>query len=260
MGLSKQFRRRVASDLEMWTNTPFARLIPLGDVGALRLGGRFDTDADTTLGEKGIDIGDPLVGQFFSIAWQSIDDNSFEMAVKAEGESLPASSLPAAKAGLQIKFGKKGNYVFQAAEAWIERIPDTAEIHRKLAEARRDKRIRFNDRIVMGVLKAKRARLLMSESSEAEIELEASANFSSLVDAGLQLGVKRQKGSVANITVDGNKPTVFFMTLARVRRGGAISGLAPLHAHAPAIDEDAAPILVEVVSPLLEDPELLQAD
>lgn len=216
-GLSKRFRKRAADELEMWTNQPFTTPITLGDMGVIN-NGRFDTAEATSLQALGIDIGEPLTGQAQKLSWQASDDSSLDFTIKAKGENLPGfTAVAAADAGFLLKFGKKGSYLFETDEAVIQRIDETEAFHAALVKARRAKRIRRADRIVVSVLKAKRVRLYLSETREAEVEAKASANFASIVEAGVQFATKRSKGSVLELSTLDDAYSVIFMKLVRVR-------------------------------------------
>jgi hypothetical protein len=225
-GLSRQFRRRVAEDLEMWTNQPFTTPLMLGDIGSIS-GGRFETSTATSLQDLGIAFGAPIEGPSSPIRWQSNRDGSFALTFKAKGDP-PIGGLAEADIGVSISFGRKGNYVFQANDAKISRIQETSELHEALAQARAQGRLSMQDRIVMSCLTAQRAKIYVSETSEAELALSASAEFASLVDAGVELKVKRQRGSILEIDVDAQQPVVFFMKLVRVRRWGDIHSVRSL--------------------------------
>jgi hypothetical protein len=216
-GLSRSFRRRAADELEMWTNQPFTTPITLGDIGVIN-NGRFDTAEATSLQALGIDIGDPLTGQAQKLSWQASDDSSLDFTIKAKGENLPGfTAVAAADAGFLLKFGKKGSYLFETDEAVIQRINETEAFHAALVKARRDRKIRRPDRIVVAVLKAKRVRLYLSETRECEVEAKASANFASVVEAGVQFTTKRSKGSVLELSAIGDGHSVVFMKLIRIR-------------------------------------------
>lgn len=221
-GLSRSFRKRAARELEMWVNQPFTSPLALGDIGTIN-GGRFDTAEATSLQQLGIAIGNPLVGQPQKLSWQSSDDSDFELLAKAQGEDVPGfSALAKADAGFRLTFGKKGSYLFETDEAVIERIDETEALHHSMVAARKAGKIRASDRIVVAVLKAKRARIYLSETRNTQIEVKASANFRSVVDAGVEFTLKRSRGSVLEINAFGDAASVIFMKLIRVRWLGGI--------------------------------------
>lgn len=120
----------------MWVNQPFTTPIGLGDMGTID-GGRFDTAEATSLAALDIPIGATLVGQPQRLAWQSSQDDAFEFAVKAQGESVPGfSAIADADAGFRVNFGKKGSYIFETDEAVIERIDETEAFHAKWCRTR----------------------------------------------------------------------------------------------------------------------------
>lgn len=230
-GLSREFRRRVADDLEMFVNQPFTTPTVLGDIGSLERG-RFETSTASTLGAIGIETGQPLQGQPFSIRWLSNRTGSTEVTVKAEGVP-PIGGLAEAELGLQFRFGRAGSYYFEAEDAVIRRIAETPQLLQSLSAARKSGTLSRRDRIVTEVLVARRARLLIAETKDAELTLAASAAFKSIVDAGVGFSVRRSRGSVLSVEVDAEEDVVFFMKMIRVRRWGRAMPVRALEFAAP---------------------------
>ncbi|MEM9456599.1 MAG: hypothetical protein AAGF11_20645 [Myxococcota bacterium] len=236
-GLSRQFRRRVADDLEMFTNQPFTSPLTLGDIGSIEQG-RFETSTAPTLQSLGISPGSSLAGPEFAIRWLSNRQGTTTLTVKAMG-TPPVAGLAEAETGLHLQFGRKGSYYFEAKDAVISRIEQTPRLHREIAQARRQGRISRHDRIVMEVCQARRATLFMAQTRGAELTLSASAAFTSIVDTEVTFNTRRSKGSVLTIDIDSVQPVTLFMKLIRVRRLGEIIPVRTLAMAQPMATADA---------------------
>ncbi len=221
-GLSRQFRRRVSDDLEMFTNQPFTSPLVLGDLGSLLRGGRFETATATTLPDLGIELGAPLVGPPSALRWISNRGGTTILTIKVKG-APPVAGLAAAEVGVHLQFGRKGTYYFEAQDAVISRIAETSQLHQAIASARRAGRISRRDRIVTAVCQARRAKLFIAQTKDAALTMAASAEFNSLVEAGVTFNTRRSQGSVMTMDIDAEQPVTFFMQLARVRRAGTMA-------------------------------------
>jgi len=184
----------------------------LGDVGVLS-GKKFERV--TTLAKLGVSFetraGVP--GEDFA----HTSGESVELRVKVSGEALPGSTLELGKAGASVSFTDSGAFVFQASAPAQDEIEDLHALERAL--------LRHEDWqpewcVVTRLVRAGRLTVLVSESSNASVDIEAAADLKtsavSLADAEVGLEVKHQKGQVTSVlSAVGTTP---LLGLSRMRK------------------------------------------
>jgi hypothetical protein len=240
---SRQFRREVAKRLGMFVSPIVQTPVALGEIGILRGRGHFER-AGLSLADLGIQIGKGLeVEGSPSFLWCSS-----EMTFKTKKHEIAGTSLPADKPGLILKFQTRGDYLFVARNAVIERIRPTVGLQNALLEDREQGVLRRNDQIVTAVLKAERFVLLMAESDTAEIQVcLPDESPLSIVDADLDTHITHRKGSIADFSNELDEGNVLFMSLGRVR---------DLQVDDSPVERTEPPHIIETLSPWLEDEEL----
>ena len=219
-------------------NWPIGTPIELGDLGRVSRG-LYVTEGVGSLKSLGISFGDVDDPSPDAIDWQYAEDSELELAVKAKaGDNVPAwSGLDKGEIGFSAKFGRKGSYRFVVPDLRWKRIEVNAKLEAALKQARRNRLIRRRDRLVVGIGVAKSYTLLISTSSEANIDFTANANFKSIADAEAKFTFKRSKGAVEHYVA--KKGGALFLRLARIRWSGAVGGgLESLESVPAAADEE----------------------
>jgi len=217
----------------------------LGDVGTLN-GKKFERF--TTLAALGVTFetrkGDP--GQDYA----HTSGSSVDLRIKLGGEALPGSTLEVGKAGASVSFASSGAFVFQASAPAQDEIEDQLALEKALLEHPKWKPEWC---VITRLVRAERLTVLVSESSNAEVEIEAEANLKvssvvPLAEAELGLVVKRQKGQVTSLlSAVGTTP---LLGLSRMRQSWVDWLLSrDPHLGRAGLDDDAAP----PKEPLLED-------
>lgn len=191
------------------------------------LGFQFDPAQDV------VEDPSPTPIDFVSSRGVSID-------VKLEGEtnnSLP--NVPKAKAGIRIQFAKEGGFALKAAESYEPRIRDIHRLKQAIERANKEKRWPDNYMVVTSLLHAPYADILISETSNCSIELQAEGDANGapieLGKVSIGFAVKSISGSILNMLGSRNVNPAFRLWGLKSRwfsagnKAIAPAGIEPLH-------------------------------
>ena len=150
--------------------------------------------------------------------------SSVSIKLKAQGETLPGTSIPNAKAGALVEFSSEGAFVFQAAAPAVREIEDQVrladDILRLYRKLENGKRAWPEDWcVVTELMTASKVTVLVSSSGSSKIELSADgipAGQAPLATLGGALSVVTQRGEVTSVLAEANLTPLF--RVSRVRR------------------------------------------
>jgi hypothetical protein len=249
--------RRARRERFGWVNWPLGTEIEIGDLGRTD-GGRFDTLEATDLGDLGVQFDtDPSPYQP-SVNWQYQQDSGFELFIRGKRtdtrESPEFSSLGNAELGFSVKFSKQGSFLIEVPKVRWERIRMTSALRAELKSLRRQRRIRFRDRLVAGLGRAVEGyTLLVATEAESSITFTASGEFTGIATA--TVGFSFKSGSSSIIHQFGGANEILFLQLMRVRRiGGVGAAMAMTSAQSEAVPEPEEYVLLPANWPDDEDP------
>ena len=200
-----------------WPPTQSRRL---GDVGRM-VDGQFQLlstlkrlefdDFEERVGPKGTDL-------------SHSSGSNVSIQLKAQGETMPGSSIPQAKAGALVEFSTAGAFVFQMAGPVVHEIEDQARLADHILKLYREvtdgKRAWQEDWcVITEVQTADKVTILVSSSGASKVELSADgipAGQAPLATLGGSLSVVTQRGEVTTVLAESNLTPLF--RVARVRR------------------------------------------
>jgi hypothetical protein len=150
--------------------------------------------------------------------------SSVSIKLKAEGETLPGTSIPNAKAGALVEFSSEGAFVFQAAVPAVREVEDQVrladDILRLFRKFENGKRVWNEDWcVVTELMTASKVTVLVSSSVSSKVELSADgvpAGQAPLATLGGKLSVVTQSGDVTSVLAEANLTPLF--RISRVRR------------------------------------------
>jgi hypothetical protein len=150
--------------------------------------------------------------------------SSVSIKLKAQGETLPGTSIPNAKAGALVEFSSEGAFVFQAAAPAVREVEDQVrladEILRLFRKFENGKRVWNEDWcVVTELMTTSKVTVLVSSSGSAKVELSADgipAGQAPLATLGGTLSVVTQHGEVTSVLAEANLTPLF--RISRVKR------------------------------------------
>lgn len=150
-----------------------------------------------------------------------VSHSDVSMVFKAAGAVNPKlPSIPEAKAGIGVEFGKKGAFVVKAEQSFAPSIENIAQVQEKVLQAYRDGSWNPKWAVIIKLVKTPKASIIISNSSSAKIELEAEGAAESasldLGDAELKFSITAQKGDL--IKLIGAENISPFFQLAGVKK------------------------------------------
>jgi hypothetical protein len=173
--------------------------IELGDIGVLEAG-RFRRVG--SLKELGISHPAVRTGQAEDMSYSAF-------AKRSDGASLGAASVvPVAKAELSIQFSSEGGYIFEAIGIRQIEIEEKFALEASLLQAHEQGRWQKEWVVVDALYAAASATIIVSENSQSEIVLKASAAVPlgslPLADPKLGLTVASSSGKLVHIIAANN--------------------------------------------------------
>ena len=150
--------------------------------------------------------------------------SSVSIKLKAQGETLPGTSIPNAKAGALVEFSSEGAFVFQAAAPAVREVEDQVrladDILRLFRKLENGKRVWNEDWcVVTELMTTSKVTVLVSSSGSSKIELSADgipAGQAPLATLGGTLSVVTQHGEVTSVLAEANLTPLF--RVSRVKR------------------------------------------
>jgi hypothetical protein len=150
--------------------------------------------------------------------------SSVSIKLKAQGETLPGTSIPNAKAGALVEFSSEGAFVFQAATPAVREVEDQVrladDILRLFRKFENGKRVWNEDWcVVTELMTTSKVTVLVSSSGSSKIELSADgipAGQAPLATLGGTLSVVTQHGEVTSVLAEANLTPLF--RVSRVKR------------------------------------------
>jgi len=120
------------------------------------------------------------------------------LQIKAKGEAAASTTLPVAKAGVEVKFSKQGAFVFQATGNRIHEIENKATVGRAVIRLYEQGRWEADWAVVDTIVEAGAATILVANSAGAALELAADAPLEAtdLVRLDIGLAVNSQSGDI----------------------------------------------------------------
>ena len=167
--------------------------LQLGDVGVLRGEGFRQM---TTLKELGVPFITRRGAAPLDFSYTSA--SGVALQVKAKGAVAPGTTLPAAKAGVEVKFSKQGAFIFQAAGNRVHEIENKATVGQAVIRLYEQGRWESDWSVVDTVVEASAATILVANSGGAALELAADAPLDAAGLARLDIGlvVNSQSGDM----------------------------------------------------------------
>jgi hypothetical protein len=250
-----------------WAAWPSWTRYNLGDVGVLN-GHVFEKEA--TLAEIGIaySVQEGADASPLDISSESGVTLEFKLA----GQTNSAfTSIVEAEAGVKVEFGQTGAFIIEAPEIFESEVTERLALQKDIIRAYRDGRWEKEWLVITRLVRAPSATVLISRSSDAALEVAATANLSAVVtalgDANAGITVRKQHGDTLNMLCGENVTPLF--QLSRLKTSFfappkfSIKSMGPidpsLNDLTPArIDEDAA-LRDSIVFETMTDDEILES-
>lgn len=213
---------------------------PLGTVGVLSQGNIFVPKSSLE------NLGFRNVGVIKDDSPAPLDLQSkqgVKVSFKAAGEASAISpSVPSAKAGVVVEFGREAAYVIQASQSFEDRLADVLALEQEILTRLRAKTWQPHWVVVAQVVRTPKASILISQTKNAKVEVTVEGTVghgkvAKLGDASLSYGITSVSGKVFNF-VDTEGATPLFQ-LVGLRQNLLGSRVGTLQAGAPAGEVDA---------------------
>jgi hypothetical protein len=211
---SKGIKRKLKNYWAAWL--PGTRF-DVGDIGTLN-GYLFEKAG--TLAELGIKFyaesaSDPSMLDISS-------ESGVSVLLKAAGETNKAfSHIGKGEAGAKIDFGSTGAFIVQAPEVFDSELGDRLNVQAQVVNAFVNKSWEKDWVVITRLVKATSATVLISNSSQASLQLTTKANLSSaggaLGSAAAGITIKYQQGDTIKMIAGKNVTPVF--QLSRLKTG-----------------------------------------
>jgi hypothetical protein len=213
MSLARNFANKIRREITgLHANFPPARKLELGDYG------RIEDDVFQPQGnirQLGINFGVRPGDSETNFEFSS--DDAVEVEFVLKGEVRPGG-VPAARAGLEIRFSREEAFFFSAAGCVIDQMENQVAVGQELVQQLRDGAWEADYYVVTNLVRSKSTTLVASASKNSEIKLEAKSDAIQeidLADAGVGLRRKSKRNtSFEMITESGHMP---LMQLSRLR-------------------------------------------
>ncbi len=192
----------------------------LGDVGRL-VHGEFQPQ--TSLELLGIKFAERVGPPGADISYTS--GASVSVKLKAEGQSLPGTTIPQAKAGAVVEFSSSGAFVFQATAPVVREIDNQAGVGKEILtlyrKPGRQRGWEVDWCVVTELLTADRLTVLVSDSKDSKVELAANGKVpvggpAPLASVNGSLSVIAQKGEVTSVLAEAGLSPLF--RVSRIKR------------------------------------------
>lgn len=212
MSIAKTYCKRVKKDTRIY----FAHWLPtstvnLGTVGVLVDGAIFVPK--TSLAQLGIafDVEDDQASSPLDFT----SSHDVRIGLKLAGTLDPASpTIPQAKAGFVVEFGRKAAYVIKAEESYEPRIRNVAALEAEILERIRARTWDPQWAVISQIVHTPAASILISQTSSARVEITAEGNVNlgeqaKLGDATGEFRITSESGKVFNFLNTRNATPLF---------------------------------------------------
>jgi triacylglycerol lipase len=217
MSLGRNFAKKIRREITgLHANFPPSRTLELGDYG------RIEDDVFQRQGnvrQLGINFGVVPGGSPTNFEFSSDDAVEIEFILK--GEVRPGG-VPAARAGLEIRFSREEAFFFSAAGCVIDQIENQVAVGQELVRRLREGEWEADYYVVTNLVRSKSTTLVASASKNSEIKLEAKSDAIQEIDlADASIGLRRKSKrntSFEMITESGHMPLMQLSRLRGIRR------------------------------------------
>ncbi|MCX4137900.1 hypothetical protein M0D68_06875 [Paraburkholderia sp. SEWSISQ10-3 4] len=188
--------------------------VSLGDVGIVE---NNVFKQVTSLKNLGIPYTSRLGGHPADFSFTS--ESGVKILTKVKGELAAGTTLPAAKAGVCIQFSKKGGFIFQASDCYMDEIDDKVTLGKSIVELSRNGKDQWRREwcVIDTLVRAGSATIMVSTSAQAALELTAKAAVDPSTLAKLDAGfsVNAQSGDIVRVIAQKGLTPLF--RLSRVK-------------------------------------------
>lgn len=198
--ISSQYTKEIRQETDYSATWLPNTTVKPGDVGRLR---NYEFVYETTLKKLGIGPSqtEPCATQ---MNWDYQSENCVSINVKASGEAtIAGSSLSISDAGLTIKFSRNKATLFCLKKCTGTRLRDLDPIKNEVLSRYQNKKWDKDRVVVIEAVKAGSATIIISKSSNAQIDLAAKgkANLSALdlADVNAQFQMKKSSNLATQI-------------------------------------------------------------
>ena len=212
MALGPEYCNQIHEELRLHANFPPNRPIALGDYGLLK-DGIFERLGN--IGQLGIGF-KPIQGMGQS-TFQYKSKGNVDFSLTAKGDIQP-SGVPAARAGIDLKFASENGIFFVASGCRATAIDNLRAVEAALIQLLDQGQWETGFYVVTEINQAARTTAIASADRSCEVKLEADSpalDAISLGDASLALHVKRSRNTSLEIVTESEQ--VPLMRLARLR-------------------------------------------
>jgi hypothetical protein len=203
MSVSQQYTEEIKKHVDYSATWLPNTIVHLGDVGRLVapagagiLKKKYEFTYETTLKKLGIDFDTEVSAT--NMDWDYSSANSVSINAKASGQAaIPGSSLTPADAGFTIKFSRDKAIVFRLLKCTATRISDLTALKNTILSLHNQQKWEDDMVVVTEVVKANSATIIISNSSDSQIDLAAKGNAKvgtfdlADVDANFQIVTKK---------------------------------------------------------------------
>lgn len=198
MGVSKQYTKKLKKEFDYSATWLPTTIVKPGDVGKLA---NYMFTHVANLNDFGIKYG--TIGESSNLEFEYCSSDSVSINAKVSGQApVAGSNLSVADAGVNIKFSKGKGIVFRLSKCTSARIADMNAVGSQIASIY-DKKWKKDLVVVYEAVKANSATIIISNSSDAQIDLrakgQASAGAIDLADVNAEFQIAKKSKIATNI-------------------------------------------------------------
>lgn len=184
--------------------------IALGDVGILNGKTFVGWSSLRALGSKPSEFSATPWSAPAPMVFQSKDTTQIGFKTKAELAQIPGlSQIADFSFGAEVKFGKEGAVVFSAKDARVQRIDNVVGVGKKILDLFYRGLWEKEWILVTEVVKAARATILISSSSNSSLVLKTKANASDIADLSANVRAVFSTGAQIRVLAEAGLTPLF---------------------------------------------------
>lgn len=151
-----------------------------------------------------------------------LSESGVSVKLKLAGEVNEAFvNVPKGDAGIKLGFGNKGSFVVSCAETYEPAILDIMALQKRILNLYSKGKWNPEWNVITRIVESPRATIIISNSSNSELELSAGADLAAgileLGKAGVDIQLKSQRGDMIKV-IGGSELTPFFQLGAVKKR------------------------------------------
>jgi hypothetical protein len=199
MGVSEQYTKKLKKEFDYSATWLPTTIVKPGDIGKLH---NYMFEHVATLNDFDIDF--EIIDDSSNMEIDYCSSDSVSINFKLSGQApIPGSSLTTADAGVNIKFSKGKAIVFRLSKCTSTRLANVNAVGEQIISLYNDKKWKKDMVVVNEAVKANSATIIISNSSNAQLDLLAKGEVGSgdidLADINAEFQIMKKSKIATNI-------------------------------------------------------------